>query len=75
MLINFCNLTQDGHLGAKNTEFNMKASESQRKTMFRKRNPLPFSLKITVICLVCGVLSALLYLLTLMMTAVQVSLE
>jgi len=56
----------------------MKTSESRRKALFKKRrerNPLLFFMKITVICLVCGVLSAFLDLFTLMMTAMQISLE
>lgn len=57
MLRNCCNLILDGCVGAKNIEFNMKASESRRNAIFKKRRkiyPLPFSMKITAICLVYG---------------------
>lgn len=57
----------------------MKASESRRKPALKikeeKEKSLPFSVKITAICLLCEGLSAFLYLLTLMMTAMQISLE
>lgn len=37
MLRNCCNLILDGRVGAKNIEFNMKAPESRRKAVLKRK--------------------------------------
>lgn len=56
----------------------MKASESRRKPVLKRKEEkktITFLCEDHRICLLCEGLSAFLYLLTLMMTAMQISLE
>lgn len=40
MLRNCCNLILDGCVGAKNIDFNVKASDSRRKVLFKERRKI-----------------------------------